>query len=716
MHRTPYSVVREGGVTNKHVTSSPSDATLHQLYLNHKKPVELPVSVDEYHAMPKAKRSRLKMSLPYFVGAVMDPPQRRDDNVTQRTLITLDIEQTDAAPENPPSPENVADKLRELGGEGWVYTSISHTPEQPRYRVVLPLGKFIEGANATATLKATTHHAARKLGIEEWLDEKSWTLSQPMYMPSKLEGSEFKQWYVKGKAWAPQQAKAKQSTPADIPDERPDFVLQAVKRAGLYLRENPAHKGMHFITCPFSELHTTTSETKTAYYEAHFDGNPRPAVKCMGTGPDSHGHAHLTYTSLVRWLKDNGHLTPDQQAEAGVLDDFESFDNKADISVLLDAPYEERDWAISRFAPVGKVTVVGGPGGVSKSMLLMHVLVHAAMGETWHEFQPRKPLRSLFVSYEDDNNDLRGRLMDITGALASTDNGTFDMLHDVNGTVRKNLFVYSADDEPTAWLLLTKPDRFGTPERTQRVQWLVDWIKSRSVRMLVLDPAVYTHQLEENDIADMAQYMQTLGYIAKHAHCAVVVLHHMNKAGAWAQLDDINQSSLRGASSFADNARSVVAMVSMPVKDAPAYGLPADHETLSKYVVCKHVKHNYSAPMPTQIFERRGRLLIPRPDIVRLDGVQLVEAREQLKQDEVLKRVQAWSVRVLGTLADHDGPVSQNQVSAALNAKPALMKQVLEWCSEQDYVDISDGPNRSRLHELTAVGKRYLKQQTKGAK
>jgi hypothetical protein len=117
-----------------------------------------------------------------------------------------------------------------------------------------------------------------------------------------------------------------------------------------------------------------------------------------------------------------------------------------------------------------------------------------------------------------------------------------------------------------------------------------------------------------------------------------------------------------------------------------------------------------------QIFERKGRLLIPRPDITKLDSAQVVEARENMKQEETLKRVRAWAPRVLSVLADHDGPVSQNQVSAQLNSKPALMKQVLEWCSEQDYVDITDGPNRSRLHELTRVGKQYLKQQSKGTK
>jgi hypothetical protein len=138
------------------------------------------------------------------------------------------------------------------------------------------------------------------------------------------------------------QAEEKKKGPADIPDERPDFVLQAIKAAGLYIEPNAKHKGMHFIRCPHLDEHEAENDTQTVYYEAHFDGNPRPAVKCFDTAPDEHG-PHLTFKGLVRWLKDNGHLTQDQQAEAGVLDDYETFDAKSSLgSVLSEEPVATR--------------------------------------------------------------------------------------------------------------------------------------------------------------------------------------------------------------------------------------------------------------------------------------------------------------------------------------------------------------------------------------
>jgi len=708
---TPYSIVLTGGVHNTRVTASAEEASLEDLYQQAGKPQELDTTAEDYHASTKVEQSNIKKRLRYFVGAVIDG-KRHDSNVQARTMLTLDVEQAKDGT-HPPAPQAVVKRLQELGGSGWVYTSLSHTNEQPRYRVVLPLGKHISGDDATATLEASTRHAARKLGVENWLDAKSWTLSQPMYLPAKLKGGLFYQKLVDGKAWAPVGAQPKEkvkSQPAEIPDERPDFVLQAIKQAGLYLRENPKHKGMHFITCPHSDQHTTESESKTVYYEAHFDGNPRAAVKCMGTGPDQDGHAHLTYESLVRWLKDNDYLTQDQQTEAGVLDDYETFDAKANLNNVLDREPVARTWAIDRFAPVGKVTVLAGPGGVSKSMLMLHVLIHASTGRDWGGFKVDEPLRSLYVSYEDDNQELHKRIHTLAHTLRAEDSGTFDLLYDVAGSIQNNVRMFAADDEAASWLMLTKPDRFGQPERTDRVEWLVGYLKEKRIRMLVLDPAVYTHQLEENDIADMAVYMQTLTYIAKQAQCAVVVLHHMNKTGGWSQLDDINQGSLRGASSFADNARSVAVVVSMSIRDAESYGLPAEHTTTGKYAVFKHVKHNYSAPMDTMVFERKGGTLVPRPDIVKLDRSQLQEARENAKVQEQERRVLQWVDKVLGALAETDDALSLNQLAVELNTRTNRIKPVLAYCEEQDWVEAEAGPNRSQLHSITKLGRSYLRQ------
>lgn len=709
---TPYSYVTSGGVENARVKVA-EEATLEDLVAEHATPVQLDVSSIEYHNADKKTRTAIKKQLPYFVGGVIKG-RRHDSNVQHRTLLTLDVEQG-TADVPPPKPEDVVARLEELGGAGWVYTSLSHTPTAPRYRVVLPLGRPIEGDAAPLSLQASTRSAAKKLGIEEWTQPESWVLSQAMYLPAKLKGGKYYSKLVDGKPWSSKRAPDRVSdnrdatAPADIPDEKPDLVLHAIKQAGLYLNENPRHKGMHFITCPFVDQHGAENETQTVYYEAHYDGNPRPAVKCFDSEPDRDGQPHLTYAKLVRWLRDGEWLTQDEQERVGVLDDYDTFDAKANLDNVLDREPVAREWAIDRFAPTGKVTVLAGPGGVSKSMLMLHVLIHASTGRDWGGFRVDDPLRSLYVSYEDDQQELAKRVHTLAATLQAEDSGTFDLLYDVAGSIRKNVRMFAADDEAASWLMLTKPDRFGQPERTERVDWLIGYLKEKRIRMVVLDPAVYTHQLEENDIADMAVYMQTLTYIAKQANCAVVVLHHMNKTGGWSQLDDINQGSLRGASSFADNARSVAVVVSMSIRDAEAYGLPAEHETTGKYAVFKHVKHNYSAPMDTMVFERKGGTLVPRPDIVKLDRSQLQEARENAKAEEQERRVLQWVERVLGVLADTDDALSLNQLAVELNTRTNRIKPVLAYCEEQDWLEMEAGPNRSHLYSITKLGRSYLR-------
>lgn len=710
---TPYSYVTSGGVHNTRVKASDATAGLSDLVQQHGSPIVLDISSIKYHNADKKEQTSIKKQLPYFVGGVING-KRHDNNVLHRTLLTLDVEQG-TSNEVPPSPEDVAERLKALGGAGWIYTSISHTPNAPRYRVVLPLGKHIDGdIRAAVSLQASTQAAAQKLGIEEWTQPESWVLSQPMYLPAKLKGGKFFSEVIGGRAWGVRKAHiativGTTHEPAPIPEHSPDIVLASIRHAGLYLSENPSHKGMHFITCPYAAEHDAENETQTVYYEAHFDGNPRAAVKCFDTAPDVDGQPHLTYTKLVRWLKDNNHLTQDQQNETGVLDDYDAFDAKANIGRLLDAEPVARTWAIERFAPTGKVTVLAGPGGVSKSMLMLHVLVHASTGRTWGGFKVAEPLRSLYVSYEDDTQELHKRIHALASALRGEDSGTFDLLYDVTSSINNNIRVFAADDDAAQWLLLTKPERFGLPTRTERVEWLIGYLQAKQIKLVVLDPAVYTHQLEENNIADMATYMQTLTYIAKQAQCAVVVLHHVNKISGWAQIDDINQGSLRGASSFADNARSVSVIVSIPIKDADSYGLTPDHETTRKYAILKHVKHNYSAPLDTMVFERKGVLLIPRPDIVRLDRTQITEARDHAKSEEQTRRVLQWADRVLEMLADTEGPVSVNQISVELNTRAVRIKPVLEYCETQDWIDIEPGPNRSQLHAITKLGRSYLR-------
>jgi hypothetical protein len=713
--KSPYSYAR--GVTNVK-TQQVEDATLADLRERFRKPVVLQHTVDAYSKQSKKQRNATKQPLPYFVGGTLAGGKRHDDHVSARTLLTLDIEANPKKNDShPPQPQDIFDKLEGLGAEGWVYTSLSHTPDAPRYRVVLPLGEWLQEDDLnTDTLKATTQSAAKKLDLLPWCTPESWVLSQPMYLPAKLKDGVYWEGYTgPGKGWrivnkAPSEAKEV----ADIPDKPLDPVLHALQRAGLYLKEDSKHKGKHYITCPFQDLHGTENDTQTVYYEAHHDGNPRPAVKCFDTDPDEDGRPHLTYRILVNWLREHGHLTKsDENADtATALEEYETFLDKAGIGEYLKGTPEERQFAWDRFAPCGKVTVLAGPGGVSKSMLMLHLLVYGALGQSWAGFSVTEPLRGLYASYEDDKLELHKRVHRLATALKENDDGLGDMLYDIDGMLQRNLLLYAADEEATSWLLMRKDDQRSAAERTERVEWLVGLIKHARLKVLVLDPVVYTHNLEENNTGDMALYMQTLTHIAKSTNCAIVVLHHMHKTAQWATLDEINQGSLRGASSFADNSRSVGVLVSMPQKDATRFGVPAADAT--QYAIFKHVKHNYSAPMPAVVFQRNGPLLVPRPDIEPMSGEEAVAAAQDAKARAQQALTERRCVGLLEWLLAQEPPkANMNLIRSGSGMRYTLAKQVLAYAVDMGYLDEDAGPNRAVWYTVSKDGKAWLKEQQK---
>ncbi len=60
-------------------------------------------------------------------------------DVLQRTALTFDVETNRETGEVPPSFEKMVARIRKAGWAVVVYTSFNHTPELPRYRIVMPL-------------------------------------------------------------------------------------------------------------------------------------------------------------------------------------------------------------------------------------------------------------------------------------------------------------------------------------------------------------------------------------------------------------------------------------------------------------------------------------------------------------------------------------------------------------------------------------------------
>jgi hypothetical protein len=661
--------------------------------------------VAEWEDVPKLRDNSKssKEGLPYFVGAVLDGA-RSDKNVTARTLLTLDIE-AGAGEGQPPKLAVAKRSLKATGLEAWLYPTASHTDKKPRYRIVVPLAKA--AAMSRDELKEHTLAVAKLAGVEDWCKPESWVLSQPMFVPAAVAGRDPEQWHQRGKPYTASERAAKKRELADIPDTPIDPVLAALQRAGLYLREDPKHKGKHFITCPFVGQHGTENDTQTVYYEAHHDGNSKPAVKCFDTEPDENGKPHLTYRSLVNWLREHGHLrkTDENSDTAGELEDADEFWESTSIDHMLQDAPEPLEFVFDKFLPIGRLAVLGGPGGVSKSALALRLLLAASTGGEFGPFKADKPMRCMYLSYEDDSQTFHIRLHAMYDAINESADG---LLYDM-ALVRENLRIRAVADDAARWVLMRKQGHNGLPEATQRLQWLAELLRENRVRLLVIDPVAYVHLLEENDAGEMKALQQALNGLAQYARCAVLALHHMQKAALWASIDDINQGSLRGASSIADNARSVGVLLSMPQKDAPRYGLPATHETVSRYAVFKHVKHNFSGSLGVHVFERRGPLLVPRADIQLLSDDERLELRQERADEKRERKIDAKKQALLEWLADKAVPQSAQQIEKVFFRGAKDRHGIRSACIEDGLIDAPDpAPGKARLHSVTQRGLEYL--------
>ena len=135
-------------------------------------------TVSQYKAMKKPQRADVK-DVGGFVGGVLAQGRRKADSVIGRSLVTLDIDFG-----TPETPELVKDKL---AGTAWcLYTTHSHTPEAPRFRLVLPLSREVT-ANEYIPI---ARRVADNIGLELF-DRSTFEPCRLMYWPSAAKDGEF---------------------------------------------------------------------------------------------------------------------------------------------------------------------------------------------------------------------------------------------------------------------------------------------------------------------------------------------------------------------------------------------------------------------------------------------------------------------------------------------------------------------------------------------
>lgn len=146
-------------------------------------------TMEEYAAMDKEARQNAK-DIGGFIGGYVKGTRKLED-VSSRSVITLDADY---------APADFWDLVCGLyDGAACVYSTHSHTPESPRYRLLIPLSHPV----GTTEYEAIARMVAKDTGIE-YYDDTTYDQNRLMFWPSVCKDGKYEYYVQDGEALRPE--------------------------------------------------------------------------------------------------------------------------------------------------------------------------------------------------------------------------------------------------------------------------------------------------------------------------------------------------------------------------------------------------------------------------------------------------------------------------------------------------------------------------------
>ena len=132
----------------------------------------------EYQAMPKADQDTIK-DVGAFVGGSLKGGRRRKEDVSNRSIVTLDIDYG--------TPETIGRIAEALGDVTYtIYSTHNHRPDRPRLRLIV----YPDRVMTVDEYPAVSRMIASKVGIDLF-DDTSYDLNRLFYWPSAAMDGEW---------------------------------------------------------------------------------------------------------------------------------------------------------------------------------------------------------------------------------------------------------------------------------------------------------------------------------------------------------------------------------------------------------------------------------------------------------------------------------------------------------------------------------------------
>lgn len=314
-----------------------------------------------------------------------------------------------------------------------------------------------------------------------------------------------------------------------------------------------------------------------------------------------------------------------------------------------------RPWLMNPMLMKRAVTLLVAAGSAGKSSLGLTIASHVVQGIQFADMPISQSTRVMVYNGEDDLEEQSRRL------VATCTTHGFDYQK-----VKSNIILFSARD--IKMVLATKEGG-----RVIRNEGLIDQLRERlsspEIGLLILDPLVKLHSVDESDNVDMDFVMEILTDLAYDTNTSILVLHHTSKGGNQRQEDRVgNMDITRGASAIINAARIAFTLLNPSTQDLEDYGI--DESQRNHYVRLDDAKMNLSLASATpRWFVKRGEKIEPSGDVV---------GTLRYKYEE--KSIMHMKTRALQALADkfaagHSGSIPIREAVAYLQGVDPLLKK-----------------------------------------
>ncbi|RUW55067.1 ATPase [Mesorhizobium sp. M1A.F.Ca.ET.072.01.1.1] len=214
-----------------------------------------------------------------------------------------------------------------------------------------------------------------------------------------------------------------------------------------------------------------------------------------------------------------------------------------------------REFAFGKHYVRKYVSVTVAPGGLGKTSNSIVEALSMTSSKMLTGTKPDDRLRVWLFNAEDPRDELERRIQ----AAAKHYNLSPD---DMNGY----LFVDTGREQE---LVVAVDDKKGVKIQVPIVEAVVEQIQRHKIDVMIVDPFVSTHSVNENDNGAIDKVAKLWGHIADETNCAIDIVHHLKKlSDREATVEDA-----RGAVSLIGAARSVRVLNRMTAEQATKAGI-----------------------------------------------------------------------------------------------------------------------------------------------